>query len=267
MRISSFGWTAKPVRSGPICVPSPPCLWHLAQCCVNTFLPLADVAGLREDRACTPRSPSARSGLGSPPPWASSFFARSASSLSGWLASAVRWSRASMSKRSVPFSTASRNALRRVGLGEHEPQRRGPRCGRQVLQLADDRGADALRLRLRQRLEDSGRERGRRLRRDRVHEQLARPSSLVGPELDRPAAPRRAGRRRSPSRSATVANAALVISASCASSPFTPHVEASLSSRPRDAAGSLARSGPMAFSTPPSSFVDLARPAIPPRGR
>ena len=41
---------AKPVRSGPICVPSPPCLWHLAQCCEEHLLAVRDVAGLRQDR-------------------------------------------------------------------------------------------------------------------------------------------------------------------------------------------------------------------------
>ena len=59
----------------------------------------------------------------------------------------------------------------------------GPRRGGQVLQLRDDRDADALRFRLRQRLEDSGRERGRRVRRDRV-EQLRRRVVAIGLELD-----------------------------------------------------------------------------------
>ena len=75
----SFGWTAMPVRSGPILPPSPQCVWHLAQCFVNDLLAGRGVAGLLGQRHELVARPSAGRGWAGRRRCASSFLARLAS--------------------------------------------------------------------------------------------------------------------------------------------------------------------------------------------
>ena len=46
----SLGWTAMPVRSGPISSPSPLCVWHLAHWFLKTSLAVGRVALLLGER-------------------------------------------------------------------------------------------------------------------------------------------------------------------------------------------------------------------------
>ena len=50
MSSSSLGWTAMPVRSGPIFVPSPLCVWHLRALLLEDRLAGGGVAGLLGER-------------------------------------------------------------------------------------------------------------------------------------------------------------------------------------------------------------------------
>ena len=130
-----------PVRSGPICGPFAAVLVALGAVRVNTFLPAADVAGLREDRLelldhLLPV------GVGQPAAEGEQLLRPL-----GELLVRVRGEgRALIEREHVEAERALLDGVeegpRRVGLGEHEPQRGGPHGRRQVLELADDRGPE-----------------------------------------------------------------------------------------------------------------------------
>ncbi len=101
-------------------------------------------------------------------------------------------------------------------------------------------------------------ERGRRLRRDRGEQSPSRPRRSPGRNSMICCAAASAVGVASPSRRRAWRMRPCVISASCASRPFTPQVEASLRSRPRDAAGSfVSKSADESCSTSSSSFAVL----------
>ena len=156
-----------PVRSGPIFAPSP-----RVRVALGALLLEDHLAGRRRRRSRSVSGSSSsitfwRSGLGRPPPAASSFFARSAIGLSGWLASACFWS--SDRSASCDLPCLDRVEQRRGPIAPAE-QRRAARRGRTAgVSLAEPLGerlADFGRFAAAERVDQAARQLGRSARRD-----------------------------------------------------------------------------------------------------
>ena len=225
--------------------PSPPCLWHLPQCWTNAFLPrpTSPVFVRTSLQLLDHLLPV---GVGQPAAQGEQLLRPVGDGL-------VRVGReggllveGEQVEPELALLDGVEERRRRLRPGEDDPQGVGPGGRRQVLELPDDRGPDALRLAGRERVEEAGGElRGRPLDGGdecggrRVALRLELDHLPGGGEPGGVGLLRRRRRwRAGPSRSPRV----------WASRPFTPQVAASLRSRPREVAGSRPSNRPRACS-------------------
>ena len=260
MSISSFGWTRS--RSGPgrSCVALAAVLVALGAVLREHLLAVRHVAGLRRGAACSSSITFCRSALGSPPPWASSFFARSAISLSGCAARAVLLIEGEQVEAERALLDGVEERLGRVGLASTS-RSAGGRAARAA-------GPSACRRPRRRRPSPSTAPAPRRCR-------PRAPASVCGvtaSSSSSPAAsssgrnsidllaPRRRGRRRSPSRRRPWRAAPWRSPRAARRAPSRPTSTASLSSSPAAGGGQLGEQlGRRPSRSSASSFAVLPR--------
>ena len=177
-----------PVRSGPICVPSPAWMWHLAHWFLKTTLPAA-ASPFSFVSGSSSSSTFCRSGVGSPPPFGQQLLRPPADGLVGVVGQGLLLVERQVERATVPFSTASSSGPRPSGRASRTPMppRRAarPAAGRPGVPDQPPATGPAGRAGL----EQAGGQLRRRARRDQVEQRSRRrPSSARNSTSSRAAA-------------------------------------------------------------------------------
>ena len=174
-----------PERSGPTLPPSPPCMWHLAHCCLKTCLPLAASPACEDHAAPARRLPSAGRRSGRPPPLARSTFARAGDRpVRGEAASACFWSSEQLASSRLALLEAVDEAAVQSARASRTRSAWRRTAGVQSRQLVDDAAPRLGGFAAADGLDQAGGQLGGRPRRDQARAAPRRVASSLRPEVD-----------------------------------------------------------------------------------